>query len=148
MTICNEQYDAARSEARRARDAAEALGESGVSAGALRFLADACRETGDEGAEALYRESEHLADKLDMRPARAHAHLGLAKLYHRAGRPAEAADRLAPATAMCRDMGMTHWLEKATRLSAALAAPRGCSAPSGVSNRVGNRESRYSHPRP
>jgi hypothetical protein len=49
-----------------------------------------------------------------MRPLVAHCHLGLGKLYHRAGDRAKAGEhRLASATAMYREMGMGFWLEKA-----------------------------------
>ena len=48
-----------------------------------------------------------------MRPLAAHCHLGLGKLYRRVGKPEQAQEHLATATAMYRGMGMTYWLEKA-----------------------------------
>jgi hypothetical protein len=43
----------------------------------------------------------------------AHCHLGLGELSRRAGDPAQAAEHLARAMAMYREMGMSLWLEKA-----------------------------------
>jgi hypothetical protein len=48
-----------------------------------------------------------------MRPLVAHCHLGLGKLAHRTGDQAKAAEHLANAKAMYREMGMSFWLEKA-----------------------------------
>jgi hypothetical protein len=50
-----------------------------------------------------------------MRPVVAHCHAGLARLAFRTGRRADAGERLAIATAMYREMGMTYWLEKLAR---------------------------------
>ena len=111
------QYEAAAVDERRARDVAESLGDAGGRARALRALADAGVETADDGAEALYRELERIACDLHLRPLQAHAHLDLGRLAHRAGRPGEAADHLATAIAMFSDMGMTHWVERASALS-------------------------------
>jgi class 3 adenylate cyclase/tetratricopeptide (TPR) repeat protein len=110
------QYETAVTDARRARDVAESVGDAGVRARALGALALATVETGADGAEALYRDVERAARDLDMRPLEAHAHLGLARVFHRAGRTAEVSDHLATALAMYRDMGMTHWVKKAESL--------------------------------
>ena len=48
-----------------------------------------------------------------MRPLVAHRRLGRGKLYQRLERREEAREDIATATAMFRDMGMTHWLEQA-----------------------------------
>jgi hypothetical protein len=40
-------------------------------------------------------------------------HLGLGKLSRRTGKREEAQEHLTTATTMYREMGMTHWLEKA-----------------------------------
>jgi hypothetical protein len=53
------------------------------------------------------------AGELGMRPLVAHCHLGLGKLYRRTDKGEQARDHLATATTMCREMGMTYWLEKA-----------------------------------
>ena len=47
-----------------------------------------------------------------MRPLIAHCHLGLGKLYGRTGKREQAQEHLTTATAMYREMKMTHWLEK------------------------------------
>jgi uncharacterized protein HemY len=48
-----------------------------------------------------------------MRPLVAHCHLGLGKLYRRAGDHAKAEEHLTTASAMYREMDMGFWLEKA-----------------------------------
>jgi hypothetical protein len=48
-----------------------------------------------------------------MRPLVAHCHLGLGKLYRRAGKSEQAQEHLTAATTMYREMGMTYWQEKA-----------------------------------
>ncbi len=48
-----------------------------------------------------------------MRPLVAHCHAGLARLYRRTGKRAQADEHLTTATTMYREMGMTYWLEKA-----------------------------------
>jgi hypothetical protein len=48
-----------------------------------------------------------------MRLLVAHCHLGLGKLYRRTDKRERAQEHLATATTMYREMGMTHWLEKA-----------------------------------
>jgi hypothetical protein len=55
-----------------------------------------------------------------MRPLVAHCHLGLGKLYRRTDKRDQAQEHLATATAMYREMGMTHSLEKAEAEMAAL----------------------------
>jgi class 3 adenylate cyclase/tetratricopeptide (TPR) repeat protein len=66
-----------------------------------------------ERGEDHYRQALALAEPRGMRPLIAHCHLGLGKLYHRSGRPAEAQEHLETATTMYREMGMTYWLENA-----------------------------------
>ena len=48
-----------------------------------------------------------------MRPLIAHCHLGLGTFYRRTGQREQAQEHLTIKTAMCREMGMTYWLEKA-----------------------------------
>jgi hypothetical protein len=50
-----------------------------------------------------------------MRPLQAYCHLGLGKLYRRAGRLDEARAELATAVAMLGEMGMAFWLPEAER---------------------------------
>jgi hypothetical protein len=57
---------------------------------------------------ALPGQRKHVAT---MHPA--HCHLGLGKLYRRAGKRQEAQEHLTTATTMYREMDMTYWLEKA-----------------------------------
>ena len=57
-------------------------------------------------AEAIYREILAAAEALGMRPRLAVAHLGLGRLYRRAGRRAEATEHLAVALGLFRAMEM------------------------------------------
>ncbi len=66
-----------------------------------------------EGERKHYREALTLAGELGMRPLVAHCHLGLGKLYRRTGKPEQAHQQLAMATAMYREMDMRFWLERA-----------------------------------
>ena len=54
-----------------------------------------------------------------MRPLVAHCHLGLGKLYRRTGKREQGQKHISTATTMYREMGMTHWLEKADADAAA-----------------------------
>jgi hypothetical protein len=54
-----------------------------------------------------------MATELGMRPLAAHCHLGLGKLYRRAGKREQAVELLTTAMTMYREMGMTYWVEKA-----------------------------------
>jgi predicted ATPase len=91
------------------------------------FRADALRLRGDiatdsdrfdaAAGEAHYRDALALAEPRGMRPLVAHCHLGLGKLYRRAGSRGRAAEHLALATAMYHDMGMRFWLERAEATS-------------------------------
>jgi DNA-binding NtrC family response regulator/tetratricopeptide (TPR) repeat protein len=65
-----------------------------------------------ETAEASYRQAMVLADELGMPPVVADCHLGLGKLYGRAGKRQEASEHLTTAATMYRAMDMTFWLEK------------------------------------
>jgi class 3 adenylate cyclase/tetratricopeptide (TPR) repeat protein len=112
--LASGHYEAAAAGARRVRDVAESVGDASTRARALQVLADAAVALAHEGAEALYREVECIARDLGMRPLQAHVHLGLARLFRGAGRPAEAADHRATAISMYHDMGMTRWVEQAS----------------------------------
>jgi hypothetical protein len=61
----------------------------------------------------VYREAPTLAEPRGMRPLVAHCHLGLAKLYPRAGQPEQAREYLTIATTMYREMDMRFWVEQA-----------------------------------
>jgi class 3 adenylate cyclase/tetratricopeptide (TPR) repeat protein len=63
-------------------------------------------------AERHYLDSLALATELGMRPLVAHCHMGLGKLYLATGRAEEAAEHVAAARTMYREMGMEFWLRK------------------------------------
>jgi tetratricopeptide (TPR) repeat protein len=106
-------------------DEAQRLGERAVTfspfrlsdeAHALHLLGDIATHIDRfdaERGEAHYRQALALAEPRGMRPLVAHCHLGLAKLYRRAGRRDKARDHLTIATTMYRKMDMRFWLEQA-----------------------------------
>jgi len=90
--------------------------ERGYEAWALRLIGELAshREPFDLViAEGHYRQALKLADELDMRPLAAHCHLGLGKLYHRAGDEVKTREYLMPAATAYREMGMGFWLVQA-----------------------------------
>jgi tetratricopeptide (TPR) repeat protein len=91
-------------------------GEQGNMAWALRLLGEIASypdRPDVEKAENYYRQAMGLAEELNMRPLIAHCHLGLGKLYRRAGKLEQANAHLTSATAMYHEMDMPFWLEKA-----------------------------------
>ena len=66
-----------------------------------------------DAAERYYSQALALAEALGMRPLVAHCHLGLRKLYRRAGKHDQAQEHLTTATRLYRAMGMQFWLEQA-----------------------------------
>ena len=94
----------------------EKTGADGHRAPLLRLRAEmlARRDPPEpEPAQQCWRESLQLAIALGMRPEVAHCHVGLGKLYRRAGDHAKASEHLSTATTMYREMDMGFWLEKA-----------------------------------
>jgi tetratricopeptide (TPR) repeat protein len=90
--------------------------ERGHEAYVLRLLAEiaARQEPLDvEAATATYRLALDLTEKLGMRPLTAQCHLGLGLIGRRAGQRQLAEPHLTAASAMFREMGMSHWLKKA-----------------------------------
>ena len=62
--------------------------------------------------DQVYQKALALAEALGMRPLLAHCHVGLGRLYRRAGKQEQARTHLATGTAMYRELGMQFWLEK------------------------------------
>jgi class 3 adenylate cyclase/tetratricopeptide (TPR) repeat protein len=90
--------------------------ERGVEAAARRLLGDVTSQTepgAPASAEMQYRQALALASELGMRPLIAHCHAGLAKVYRRTGKQAQAEEQFESAGDMYREMGMTYWLAKA-----------------------------------
>jgi class 3 adenylate cyclase/tetratricopeptide (TPR) repeat protein len=110
--------------ARRALDLAHRQKERGNEAWVLRLFGEIAAHADPpdvESAEEHYRQALARADELGMRPLAVHCHLGLGKLYRRAGDAEKAEEHLTTAATMYREMGMTFWLEKA---EAELAPPQ------------------------
>ncbi len=106
----------AREAALRALHLAREHQERGDEAWALNLLGEiaALADPPDVAtAEAHYGAAMILASELGMRPLVAHCHLGLGKLHGRSDDDAKAAEHLANARAMYREMDMGFWLEKA-----------------------------------
>jgi hypothetical protein len=83
--------------------------ERRLEAFALYLLAEiAClhRPVVTRAVEEFYDGRITLAEGLGMRPAVAHCHLGLGKLYRRTGKRQEAHEHLTTATTMYREMDM------------------------------------------
>jgi tetratricopeptide (TPR) repeat protein len=96
--------------------AARQVGERGVEGHLLRLLGEIAANADPpdlESAAAHYRQALARAEELGMLPLAAHCHLGLGTLDRRIGKNTQAQERLATATTMYREMGMTFWLEKA-----------------------------------
>jgi tetratricopeptide (TPR) repeat protein len=79
----------------------------------LGEIAVATDPPGVQEAETAYRDALTRASDLAMRPLVAHCYLGLGKLYRRVGDRARAAEHLALAATMYREMDMRFWLERA-----------------------------------
>jgi tetratricopeptide (TPR) repeat protein len=102
--------------AERAAQLAEQHAERGNQAYALRLAGDiAARAEGSraETAEGAYRKAIGLAEELGMTPLLAHGHLGLGRLYRRAGDDGAAGAHLRRAIALYEAMGTPGWLGQA-----------------------------------
>jgi tetratricopeptide (TPR) repeat protein len=102
--------------ATRALDFAREHNGRGCETASLRLQADMRRCQGRISLEenaAAYDQALSLAEACGMRPFIAHCHFGLGKLYDRTGDRQRAAEYLATATTMYREMGMIYWLEQA-----------------------------------
>jgi hypothetical protein len=88
--------------------------EQGHYAWALRLQGELAAHSAFDTAlaSAHYHQAISLASQLGMRPLVAHCHLGLGKLYRRAGKRKEGQQHLTTATTMYRDMDMAYWLEQ------------------------------------
>jgi hypothetical protein len=61
----------------------------------------------------VYREAIAIANRTEIRPLVAHAHLGLGRLSRCAGRPDVAREELEAGLALFRSMGMAFWASRA-----------------------------------
>ena len=88
---------------------------------ALCLAGDVASTGGAADAKDYYREALALAGELGMRPLVAHCHLGLGKLSRHTDQREQAHENLTTATTMYREMGMTHWLDRAEAAMEGLA---------------------------
>jgi len=90
--------------------------EVGFEAWALRLAAEVAMHRVPidvTRADALYRDAMGRAESCGMRPLVARCHLGLGTLHRRAGNGERAAEHLAAARAMFRDMDLRFWCDRA-----------------------------------
>ena len=116
VCLLDARLDEARTLGQRALAVTRDRGQRGYETFALRLLGEAVAHPYRPEiklAEDYYRQAMALADELGMQPLVAHCHLGLGKLYRRAGERDQAEENSTTATSMDRDMGMTYWLEQA-----------------------------------
>jgi tetratricopeptide (TPR) repeat protein len=107
--------DDAATWADRALEHSRQRGERGHEAWALRVqaeVASARERRAPAAACERYHEALTLAEALAMRPLVAHCHLGLGRLYDRAGDREEARDHLTTAVAMYREMDMGFYVRQ------------------------------------
>jgi tetratricopeptide (TPR) repeat protein len=118
------RLDEARRQADRAVECSSR--HPGYAAYAQHLLGDIAihpdRFDGKSG-EAHYRAALAAAEQRGMRPLAAHCHLGLGKLYTRAGQAPPAWRHLTSAGAMYADMNMRFWLDVADSERRALPEP-------------------------
>src|SRR5262249_32905353 len=102
--------------AQRALSLAQERGQRGDAAAALYVLGEAGRRGCLEIEQAAhhYKDAIALAGELEMRPLLARSHLGIGRLYVRAGDRERAEDHLRTSTRLFRDMNMPLWLRHAT----------------------------------
>jgi class 3 adenylate cyclase/tetratricopeptide (TPR) repeat protein len=102
--------------AREALRLAQDHGERGSEAWALRLLGEIASHRDPllvEEAEGQYRRALTLAGELGMRPLAAHCHLGLGRMYRRAGDRPEWREHLGAAAAQYHELGMSRWASEA-----------------------------------
>jgi DNA-binding NtrC family response regulator/tetratricopeptide (TPR) repeat protein len=118
--------DEALGHAREALDLARAHTERGREGWVLFTLAQVCsrrRPLDVEATASWYREALTLGSELSMRPLLAHAHLGLGTLCAGIGRRETAAEELASAAGLFRDMEMPFWVRR-SEAALQVRAPR------------------------
>jgi tetratricopeptide (TPR) repeat protein len=114
--LASGEVEEARRHAQTGLEMSRAQPQRGTEAWAWRLLGEVAAATDPPDfteAESAYKESLTRASNLGMRPLVAHCHLGLGKLYRRAGDRAKAEEHLASTITMYREMGMRFWLEQA-----------------------------------
>ncbi len=109
-------YDDAYATARQAVTVARETKERSGEAVAFTYLGEVGYHAQQEDVENVAADFERaltIAGEIGLRPFAARSHLGLGRLYRRAGRETQACEHLAAGVAMLREMDMRFWLEKA-----------------------------------
>jgi tetratricopeptide (TPR) repeat protein len=92
------------------------IAQHGFRAHVLQLIGDiaiAADRRDVDASEVHNRRALALAEPRGMRPLVARCHLGLARCYGRSGAHEKAREYNAKAAALCRDLGMTFWLQRA-----------------------------------
>ncbi|TMK76421.1 MAG: hypothetical protein E6G47_12710 [Actinobacteria bacterium] len=116
MYLLDGRVDAAAKSTERALTLAGKRGQQAEVAVAYRLLADIAlyRDRADlQSAKSHYEAAVELGGRLGIRPLVARCHLGLGRLYGRAGPATLAIETLRMAVAMTSDMGMSYWKDLA-----------------------------------
>ena len=114
MALLAGEVDRALPMAAAALNHSRETGLRDVEAIMLQLLAEITAAGPDAvSAEGYYDAAIALAGELGLRPLVAHCHLGLGKLYRRAGKREEAREHLTTASTMYREMDIRFWLEQA-----------------------------------
>ena len=90
-----------------------APGGDRTNAHVVHLLGDIATHPGQfdaDNGKTLYRQALALAEPRGMRPLIAHCHLGLGKLYQRAGEQEQAGEHFTTASTLYREMDMAFWL--------------------------------------
>ena len=108
------RVEEASATAHRALDLARERGQRGDAAAALHALGEAAAHDSLHVGDAAnhYLAAIALTEELQMRPLLVRSHLGLGRLYLRAGDHHRAEDHLLSATRLCIAMDMPFWLGK------------------------------------
>jgi class 3 adenylate cyclase/tetratricopeptide (TPR) repeat protein len=110
------RIERARALAEQALQLAIAHHERGHQAWALKVCGDVAAQQGEAGREAArayYADALSLARQLGARPLGALTHLGMGRLFRRSGLRESAEEQLAEALALCVDLGLGVWVERA-----------------------------------
>ena len=112
--VLADRHEDALEVTRRVLNLARGSGQRPYEARALRLLGEVTAHRRlVEHATGHYRDALAVAEELGMRPLAAHCHLGLGKLYRRAGDRARAEEHLTLAATMYREIDMSSWLAQA-----------------------------------
>lgn len=115
VRLLSGQIDRAKDFATQAMELAVQAKERGNQAWALKLLGDITvfEKVGPKGPEQYYDQAIALADELEMKPLKAHCHLGLGTVWLKEREEKRAQIDLSAAVGLYRQMDMDFWLNRA-----------------------------------